>query len=121
MVLFSLTVRENPIRDSSEKNSRYRLNRGGDREVNAAMFRIVAVRLGHDLWTEAYMLHHATEGMSKCEIIRCLNLYVAREVFSVIHSTGVSPLCILTSTRSNMQSKPEFEGQVRNPPSKWSE
>ena len=71
----------NPIA-SSGKTNRHRLNRGGDRQANAALYRIVVVRLRYDLRTQAYM--RRTEGMSKTEVIRCLKRYVAREVYSAI-------------------------------------
>ena len=74
----------NPIPASSGKTNRHRLNRGGDRQANAALYRVVIVRLGHDPRTKEYMRRRTTEGLSKTEIIRCLKRYVAREVFSVI-------------------------------------
>ena len=40
---------------SSGKTNRHRLNRGGDRQANAALYRIVVVRLRYDLRTQAYM------------------------------------------------------------------
>ena len=74
----------NPIPASSGKTNRHRLNRGGDRQANAALYRIVVVRLRYDLRTQAYMRRRTAEGMSKAEVIRCLKRYVAREVYSII-------------------------------------
>ena len=80
----------NPIPASSGKTNRHRLNRGGDRQANAALYRIVLVRLSHDLRTREYMHRRTGEGMSKTEVIRCLKRYVAREVFSALrHSYGI--------------------------------
>ena len=45
----------NPIPASSGRTNRHRLNRGGDRQANAALYRIVLVRLSHDPRTQAYM------------------------------------------------------------------
>ena len=73
-----------PVPASSGKTNRHRLNRGGDRQANAALYRIVVVRLCHDLRTQAYLRRRTTEGMSKSEVIRCLKRYVAREVYSII-------------------------------------
>ena len=70
----------NPIPASSGKTNRHRLNRGGDRQANAALHRIVVVRLRYDHRTRAYMLRRTGEGLSKTEVIRCLKRYVAREV-----------------------------------------
>ena len=75
----------NPIPASSGKTNRHRLNRGGDRQANSALYRIVPVRLRYDCRTKAYMLRPTGEGLSKSEIIRCLKRYVAREVFSALH------------------------------------
>ena len=61
-----------------------RLNRGGDRQANAALYRIVVVRLRYELRTQAYLRRRTAEGMSKIEVIRCLKRYVAREVYSII-------------------------------------
>ena len=77
----------NPIPASSGKTNRHRLNRGGDRQANAALYRIVLVRLRHDHRTRAYMRRRTMEGMSKSEVIRCLKRYVAREVFSVLQNS----------------------------------
>ena len=74
----------NPIPASSGKTNRHRLNRGGDRQANAALYRIVIVRLCHDERTRAYMRRRTAEGMTKREVIRCLKRYVAREVYSTI-------------------------------------
>ncbi len=78
----------NPIPASSGKTNRHRLNRGGDRKANAALYRIVLVRLRYDRRTMAYMSRRTGEGLSKSEIIRCLKRYVAREVFSALRSSS---------------------------------
>ena len=62
----------------------------GHRQANAALHRIVVVRLRHDERTQAYMRRRTTEGMSKAEVIRCLKRYVAREVFSVLRTSALS-------------------------------
>jgi len=74
-----------PIPASSGKVAgRYRLNHGGDRQANHALWRIVITRMsprpGHAA-TRAYAERRAKEGLSKKEIIRCLKRYVAREVY----------------------------------------
>ena len=74
----------NPIPASSGKTNRHRLNRGGDRQANAALYRIVVVRLRYEQRTQAYMRRRTAEGMTKAEVIRCLKRYVAREVYTAI-------------------------------------
>jgi transposase len=70
-----------PIPASSGKVTRYRLNRGGDRQANAALWRIVITRMSSDPPTRAYVDRRLAEGRSKGEIIRVLKRYVAREVY----------------------------------------
>ncbi len=70
-----------PIPASSGKVTRYRLNRGGDRQANRALWGIVITRLGNDPRTRAYMARRLGEGRSKPEVIRILKRYVAREVY----------------------------------------
>src|SRR5215467_316754 len=70
-----------PIPASSGKVTRYRLNRGGDRQANCALWGIVITRLGNDPRTKAYMARRLAEGRSKPEVIRVLKRYVAREVY----------------------------------------
>ncbi len=81
----------NPIPASSGKTNRHRLNRSGDRQANAALYRIVVVRLRHDDRTKAYMRRRTGEGMSKTEVIRCLKRYVAREVFPRLRELSPRP------------------------------
>jgi transposase len=70
-----------PIQASSGKVTRHRLDRGGNRHANAALFRIVLVRMAHDPNTRAYVERRTKEGRSKLEVIRILKRYVAREVY----------------------------------------
>jgi transposase len=70
-----------PIPASSGKVTRHRLNPGGDRQANHALWRIVFTRMGPDAATRAYAGRRTKEGKSKAEIIRCLKRYVARQVY----------------------------------------
>ena len=66
-------------------NNNYRLNSGGDRHANNAIWRIVITRLGqHEPRTVAYMTRRLAEGKSKRSIIRSLKRYVARETFRAL-------------------------------------
>jgi transposase len=66
--------------EASGKVTRHRLNRGGDRQANAALWRIVMVRMVSDPDTRAYVERRTKEGKSKREIMRCLKRYLAREL-----------------------------------------
>ena len=71
-----------PLPASSGKtNGRHRLDRGGDRQANSALWRIVIVRTTCDPRTRTYVERRLKEGRSKREITRSLKRYVAREVY----------------------------------------
>jgi hypothetical protein len=70
-----------PIPASSGKVTRHRLNPGGDRQANHALWRIVITRMSSHPPTRAYVERRSKEGLSKKEIIRCLKRYAAREVY----------------------------------------
>jgi transposase len=76
-----------PLQASSGQTIRHRLNRGGDRYANQALWRIVMTRLSGEPRTRAYCERRLSEGLSKLEIIRCLKRYVAREVFAYLRPT----------------------------------
>lgn len=66
---------------SGRTSGRYRLNRGGDRNANAALYRIVLTRMSSHQETRAYVARRRAEGLSTPEVMRCLKRYVARQVF----------------------------------------
>ena len=74
----------NPLDSSSGKTSRRRLNRGGDRQANAALYRIALSRLRWETRTRDYLARRITEGKTRREAIRCLKRYLAREVYQII-------------------------------------
>jgi transposase len=59
-----------PIPASSGKVTRYRLNRGGDRQANRALYLLAVGRMGWDPRTRAYVERRTADGLSKPEIIR---------------------------------------------------
>jgi transposase len=73
-----------PIPASSGKTHRHRLNRGGDRQANAALYRVVLCRMRWDPRTRAYVERRTKEGLSKKDIIRCLKRMIARELYYVL-------------------------------------
>lgn len=86
-VSFAALCGVSPVEKSSGKTQRRRLNRGGNRLANAALYRIVATRLRRDPRTRLYLERRTKQGMSRREIIRCLKRYVAREIYSQIQRT----------------------------------
>lgn len=71
-----------PIPASSGKTRRFRLNRGGNRQANAALYRVAIVRMRSHEPTLAYVKKRTKDGKSKSEIIRCLKRYIVREIYS---------------------------------------
>ena len=70
-----------PIPASSGKVTRHRLNRGGDRQANAALYRIVLTRMSSHDETRRYVARRREEGLNTAEIMRCLKRYVARQTY----------------------------------------
>jgi Transposase IS116/IS110/IS902 family. len=73
-----------PIPASSGKTNRHRLNRGGNRQANAALYRVVIVRMRNHQPTLDYVKKRKADGKGKMEIIRCLKRFVAREIFGYL-------------------------------------
>ena len=69
---FAALCGASPVDASSGKQIRHRLNRGGDRQANAALWTIAMTRLAHDPRTKAYAARRTAEGKTKKKIIRCL-------------------------------------------------
>src|SRR5262249_46184483 len=59
---FAALCGASPVDASSGKQRRHRLNRGGDRQANCALWRIVTVRMAHDPRTQAYVARRSKEG-----------------------------------------------------------
>ncbi len=73
-----------PLQASSGKVVRHRLNRGGNRTANNALWTIAMVRMRSDPRTQAYVSRRTAEGKSLKEIKRCLKRYIIRELYPLI-------------------------------------
>jgi transposase len=73
-----------PIPASSGKTNKHRLNQGGDRQANHALWRIAMTRLRYDPATHAYRNKRAAEQKTNKDIMRCLKRAIAREVYRAI-------------------------------------
>ena len=78
-----------PIPASSGRTDRHRLNRGGDRHANNALWRIALVRRHCPPPTRAYVERRTNQGLSKLDILRCLKRSSAREIYQ--HLTSPPP------------------------------
>jgi transposase len=81
---FAALCGASPVEYSSGNRQHRRLNRGGNRQANAALHRIVLSRLRWDARTQAYFERRVMEGKTRREVIRCLKRYVAREVYRLV-------------------------------------
>lgn len=73
-----------PLQASSGKTKRHRLNRGGDRSANNALWTIAMVRMRSDPRTREYVARRTAQGLSTKEIQRCLKRYIVRELYPLI-------------------------------------
>lgn len=89
-----------PLDASSGKQQRHRLNRGGDRDANAALYQIALTRSSRDEGTKLYLKRRIAEGKTKKEAFRCLKRYVAREVH---RPSSKPPLCRSSLTHRSIQ------------------
>lgn len=84
---FAALCGTSPVDASSGRQQRHRLNRGGDRQANAALHRIIIVRLQYHQPTIDYMNRRLTEGKTKKETIRCLKRALTRQVYKHLTNT----------------------------------
>ncbi len=75
-----------PLDASSGKKQRHRLNRGGARDANNALWTVALIRMRSDYRTKKYVEKRSSEGKSNKEIQRCLKRYIARELYPIILS-----------------------------------
>jgi transposase len=73
-----------PLPASSGKTSRHRLNRGGDRQANYALYILAVTRMAWDPRTRAYVAKRQADGKTTKEIIRCLKRHIAREIYRLL-------------------------------------
>jgi transposase len=88
---FAALVGASPIPlNSGQIQGRFRLNRGGDRQANSALWRIAIVRMSSDQATRDYVARRESEGKTKSEAIRCLKRYIAREVYNALPKQAIA-------------------------------
>lgn len=95
-VSFAALCGVSPVGRSPGSRQYRRLNRGGDRQANAALHRVVQTRLRVDPRRQNYYERRSKEGKTRREIVRSLKRYAAREVFHLVRP---------------MQSRPSSQGQ----------
>jgi transposase len=76
-----------PLEASSGKNQRHRLDRGGNRQLNAALYRIAITQSRYHPAARAYLERKQAEGKTRREAIRCLKRLLARAVFNTLKTS----------------------------------
>lgn len=73
-----------PVPACSGGNTRFRLNRGGDRQLNKAIYTIALIRMNRDPATKDYVAKRTSQGRTKKEIIRSLKRYITRQIYRTL-------------------------------------
>jgi transposase len=76
-----------PLEASSGRIQRHRLDRGGNRQLNAALHRIAITQARYHPGACAYLERKRAEGKSRREAIRCLKRHLARIVFNTLKAS----------------------------------
>ncbi|MGP9649455.1 IS110 family transposase [Glutamicibacter sp. AOP38-B1-38] len=85
---FACLAGVNPIPASSGNTTRHRLNRGGDRALNSALYMAAVSRMTYHAETREYVEKRRAEGKADKEIRRCVKRYLARRVFRILNSSA---------------------------------
>src|SRR5215217_5763771 len=80
-----------PIPASSGNTQRHRLDQGGNRQINAALHRVIVTRARCHPQTRDYIARRRSEGKSTREAIRCLKRYLTRRVWHLLQPVGPIP------------------------------
>jgi transposase len=97
---FALLAGAAPIPCSSGKRTQYRLNRGGDRQLNRALHIIAITRAQHDPATQAYLARKEAEGKTHKGALRCLKRTLARQIHRLL-TDPIQPTDAPTATTLN--------------------
>ncbi len=81
---WSMLCGVSPVPASSGRTNRHRLNRGGDRQANRALYMIAINRMRVDPATREYAERRRAQGLSTRDIVRCLKRYLARRLYTII-------------------------------------
>ena len=88
---FAALCGTSPVQASSGHTVRHRLNRGGNRQANQALWRIATTRLRRHQPTISYTQKRRAEGKTRKEIIRCLKRHIAREIYHLLTNPPPTP------------------------------
>jgi transposase len=85
-----------PVPVSSGRTDRYRLDRGGNRQLNHAIHMLALSRIRHDPATAVYIARQRARGKTQREAIRCLKRHLVRRVYNLLSdpSTVSQTVCL---------------------------
>lgn len=75
---------------SGQTQTRHRLSRGGDRQLNRALHTVILARAKHHQPTKDYIARRIAEGKTKREAMRCLKRYYARHLFRLLEAAPMT-------------------------------
>lgn len=81
---FAMHAGSSPLEASSGERSRHRLNRSGNRQLNAALHRIAVTQKRIHPPAQAFLERKRAEGQSDREALRCLKRHLARTVYKTL-------------------------------------
>jgi transposase len=73
-----------PLEASSGRTQRHRLDRAGNRQLNAALYRIAITQARYYAPARDYLERKRAEGKSRREALRCLKRLLVRVVFNTL-------------------------------------
>ena len=90
---FAALCGASPVQASSGQTVRHRLNQGGNRQANSALWRIATTRMRTDAATQQYVARRRAQGKKKREIIRCLKRHIAPQIYRLLTNPPPTPNC----------------------------
>jgi transposase len=89
---FARLAGTSPIEATSGQNqTRHRLNRGGDRQLNCALHQVALTKRRCDPATKAYIARRVSEGVSERGATRCVKRYLARRIWRLLEHPPITP------------------------------
>ena len=93
-----------PIPASSGNRSRYRLDRGGNRQLNCALHRIAVTQGRFHAPAREFLARKQAEGKSRMEALRCLKRHLARRVWRLLIDSEIDRSVKTLDTQKGMPS-----------------
>lgn len=87
-----------PLEASSAGTIRHRLNRGGNRRLNAILYRIALVQAASSPQAKAYLARRQAEGKTRREAIRALKRYIIRAIWRLWQRCLIGQMEVIPAT-----------------------